>query len=58
MILNPEVQRKAQKELDSVIGADRLPMITDRDDLPYLRSVVAEAYRFAPAVPLCMSTFT
>ena len=57
MILNPDVQMKAQLELDSVIGADRLPVINDREDLPYLRSVVAEVYRFAPAVPLCMSMF-
>lgn len=52
MILNPDVQMKAQGELDKVIGSDRLPTIKDRDDLPYMRSVIAEVYRFAPAIPL------
>lgn len=52
MILNPDIQKKAQAELDSVIGTSRLPTIQDRAQLPYLRAVVAEVYRFSPAVPL------
>jgi len=32
----PEVQRLAQRELDSVLGRDRLPTFEDRSQLPYL----------------------
>ena len=52
MILNPLVQKKAQEELDSVIGTRKLPTIEDQAQLPYLRAVVAEVYRFCPATPL------
>jgi hypothetical protein len=52
MILNPLVQKKAQEELDSVIGTSRLPTIQDRAQLPYLRAIVAEVYRFYQAIPL------
>ncbi|KAF9043024.1 putative monooxygenase [Panaeolus papilionaceus] len=52
MILKPEVQKKAQVELDRVVGHDRLPSITDRPDLPYLRSIMTEVYRISPPFPL------
>lgn len=52
MIMNPEVQRKAQAEIDSVVGTDRLPAITDRSSLPYIRSIMAEVLRWHPPVPL------
>lgn len=35
MLSYPEVLMKAQKEIDSVIGTDRLPTMADRDSLPY-----------------------
>ncbi|KAM4066294.1 cytochrome p450 [Hirsutella rhossiliensis] len=53
MVMNPKVQRKAQEEIDNVIGTDRLPRFEDRDKLPYVESVVQEAYRWFPVVPLC-----
>lgn len=31
----PEIQKKAQEELDRVVGRDRLPTIEDEKDLPY-----------------------
>ncbi len=52
MILNPGVQVKAQAELDSVIGDERLPQISDRPQLPYIRSIMAEVVRCSPAFPL------
>ncbi|KAJ7282318.1 putative monooxygenase [Mycena rebaudengoi] len=52
MMLNPTVQRKAQEEIDSVIGRDRLPTIADKASLPYVRSVVTEVFRLNPAIPL------
>lgn len=35
MLLHPEALHKAQKEIDSVVGTERLPTITDRSSLPY-----------------------
>ncbi|KAJ7499369.1 cytochrome P450 [Mycena latifolia] len=52
MMLNPAIQAKAQKEIDSVIGRDRLPTIQDKASLPYVRSVVTEVLRLNPAIPL------
>jgi cytochrome P450 len=57
MELYPEVQRKAQAELDSVIGSDRLPTMQDMKDLPYVRCVVKEVLRWIPPVPLGKSRF-
>jgi len=56
MILYPEVQKKAQAEIDSVVGSERLPSISDRSALPYVRSVMAEVLRWHPALPLGEST--
>ncbi|KAJ7130793.1 putative monooxygenase [Mycena crocata] len=52
MMLNPDIQAKAQKEIDEVVGGDRLPTLQDRGSLPYLRSVMTEVLRWHPAVPL------
>jgi cytochrome P450 len=30
MLLHPDVQQKAQKEIDAVVGKDRLPQLTDK----------------------------
>jgi len=45
MILYPEVQARAQKELDTVIGSSRLPQFEDWGSLPYVRSIVKETLR-------------
>lgn len=56
MVLNPEVQRRAQREIDDVLGADegglRLPEFRDRPRLPYVNAVVKEALRWLPVVPI------
>ncbi|KAF8531385.1 cytochrome P450, partial [Gautieria morchelliformis] len=44
--------RKAQRELDEVIGADRLPTFEDRDSLPYMNAICKEIQRWHPVVPL------
>ncbi|KAH7097930.1 cytochrome P450 [Auriculariales sp. MPI-PUGE-AT-0066] len=51
MVLSPEVQRRAQAELDSVIGEDRLPTMEDRPSLPFIEAIVKEVYRWNPALP-------
>lgn len=52
MILFPDVQKKAQAEIDSVVGRDRLPDFGDRDRLPYINGVVKEAFRWLHVAPL------
>ncbi|KAK0469623.1 cytochrome P450 [Desarmillaria tabescens] len=51
-LLYPEVQAKAQAEMDAVVGHTRLPNFDDREQLPYLNAVVLEALRWNPVVPL------
>jgi cytochrome P450 len=41
----PEVQRRAQEELDRVVGRDRLPDIEDEQNLPFCRAVIKEVER-------------
>ncbi|KAJ6529904.1 cytochrome P450 [Mycena vulgaris] len=52
MILAPDVQRKAQAEIDSVLGGARLPLFSDRDQLPYVSAVVTELFRWHSVAPL------
>ncbi|KAI1119073.1 putative cytochrome P450 oxidoreductase OrdA-like protein [Nemania sp. NC0429] len=52
MALFPGVQRKAQEEIDQVIGTSRLPTFGDRDSLPYINAVLLEAWRWHTVVPM------
>ena len=45
MLLYSEVQMKAQKELDTVVGQDRLPEFSDRPSLPYINAILKEVIR-------------
>jgi cytochrome P450 len=45
MILYPDIQAAAQRELDAVIGLDRLPDFSDRGSLPYIDAIVKEVHR-------------
>jgi len=55
MIEHPDVMTKAQKEIDSVVGNDRLPTFSDRKDLPYVEALFNECFRYGVGVPLCIS---
>ncbi|KAJ3788994.1 cytochrome P450 2 Le.CYP2 [Lentinula aff. detonsa] len=52
MCLHPDIQTKAQEELDNVIGKDRLPTFEDRRHLPYVEAIYREVMRLYPPVPL------
>ncbi|KAG2136036.1 cytochrome P450 [Suillus clintonianus] len=54
MVLYPEVQARAQAEIDSVIGEtlERLPDWDDRASMPYVNAVIQETLRWFPVVPL------
>ena len=52
MVMFPEVQRKAQQEIDEHVGTHRLPVAEDRDNLPYVNGIVKESLRWSPITPL------
>ncbi|KAG1785833.1 cytochrome P450 [Suillus plorans] len=54
MVLYPEVQTRAQAEIDSVIGEtlERLPDWDDRASMPYINAIILETLRWFPVVPL------
>ncbi|KAF5179069.1 Cytochrome p450 [Thalictrum thalictroides] len=52
MILHPEIQAKAQQELDKCVGNDRQVQDSDIPNLPYLQAIVKEALRMHPPGPL------
>ncbi|KAF9007490.1 cytochrome P450 [Cyathus striatus] len=54
VLLHPEVQRKAQAEIDTVVGNSRLPDISDRENLPYVNSVMKEVMRWLLVMPLAL----
>jgi len=45
MIQSPEWQAKLQKEVDSVVGPDRIPEFSDIPNLPTVRAVLKESMR-------------
>ena len=52
LILFPEVQKRAQAELDSVISRDRLPTYDDKPRLPYIEAMSKELLRWHMVTPL------
>ncbi|KAF5354610.1 hypothetical protein D9757_012338 [Collybiopsis confluens] len=55
MVKFPDVQKKLQEEIDGVVGRDRLPVIQDRPNLPYVNATIKEALRWRPALPLSIA---
>jgi len=52
LIRNPEKMKRAQEELDEVVGRKQMVEESDAERLPYLHAVVKEVFRMHPAVPL------
>ena len=46
MTLFPGVQKKAQAEIDAIVGPDRLPTLSDRRSLPYMEALLQEIHRW------------
>jgi cytochrome P450 len=44
----PETVRKAQAELDRVVGDKRYPTMEDEPNLPYVRAMIKENNRWRP----------
>ncbi|KAB0792123.1 hypothetical protein PPYR_14084 [Photinus pyralis] len=45
LTLNPDIQTRAQEEIDAVLGRHRLPTLEDRSRLKYVECVVLESIR-------------
>ncbi|KAL0070250.1 hypothetical protein AAF712_002742 [Marasmius tenuissimus] len=52
MATNPEVQKRAQADIDKVTGGARLPVPDDESSLPYIAAIIKEVIRWAPVAPL------
>ncbi|KIJ54049.1 hypothetical protein M422DRAFT_241309 [Sphaerobolus stellatus SS14] len=50
----PNAQKKAQAEIDQVVGANRLPGFSDRESLMYVNAFIKEVLRWQSVVPLTM----
>ena len=52
MTLFPDIQKRAQAEIDIVVGDGRLPSFEDRERLPFVEAIVKEVLRWRPPVPV------
>lgn len=52
MVLHPDIQAKAQIEIDNAVGTARLVSDADLPNLPYLHAIVKETLRMHPPGPL------
>ncbi|XP_061414861.1 cytochrome P450 2D15-like [Lethenteron reissneri] len=52
MMAYPDIQAACHKEIDEVVGADRLPAMEDRPKMPFVDAVIHESQRFSNIVPL------
>lgn len=57
MLHYPAVMRKAQAELDAVVGSGRLPTFEDFDSLPYFQALIKEITRFSVVLSLTTPTY-
>jgi cytochrome P450 len=51
---HPEEQSRMRKEVDDVVGIDRLPSLDDESKMPYTQAVVLETFRRHPVAPLAI----
>ena len=58
MTLHPEIQRRAQQEIDSVTGGERLPDFSDLKLMPFTEAVFQETMRWGCPVTLSTSILT
>ncbi|KAH9003795.1 cytochrome P450 [Lactarius hatsudake] len=52
LLLYPDIQTRAQAEIDQVIGRSRLPAFSDRPNLPYVDAICKELLRWRLVLPL------
>ena len=49
---HPQVQTRAQKDIDTLVGQDRMPTVADASELQYVRAIVKEGMRWMPTIIL------
>ncbi|KAF8607703.1 cytochrome P450 [Ceratobasidium sp. AG-I] len=52
LVSNPEVQKRAQSEIDGLYDEETLPRWSDEQSLPFVRAVVKETLRWRPPLPV------
>ena len=52
MTMYPEIFKKAQSEVDAVVGNERLPTMQDREALPYVDAICKEVLRWNVVAPV------
>ncbi|XP_078699158.1 steroid 17-alpha-hydroxylase/17,20 lyase-like [Branchiostoma floridae x Branchiostoma belcheri] len=55
---HPEIQEKVSAELDSVVGRDRLPELSDREATPYTEATIHEVMRMGSVTPTSLPRAT
>ncbi|XP_066265251.1 cytochrome P450 1A5-like [Branchiostoma lanceolatum] len=58
MLVFPDVQARVQRELDAVVGRERVPTLADESSLPYTAAVIHEIVRHTSAVPMSIPHLT
>lgn len=54
LVVRPEVMQRAQKEIDAIVGLDRLVQESDIPKLSLLQAIVKETYRLHPSLPISL----
>ncbi|ETW76399.1 cytochrome P450 monooxygenase 15 [Heterobasidion irregulare TC 32-1] len=54
LALHPEIQTRAQAEIDTVVGRERLPEFEDRPRMPYIDAICRELLRWKMVTPLAL----
>uniref|UniRef100_A0ACD6AGG6 Uncharacterized protein n=1 Tax=Avena sativa TaxID=4498 RepID=A0ACD6AGG6_AVESA len=54
LIRHPDVLKRAQEELDEVVGRDRLVSESDLPQLTFLNAIIKETFRLHPSTPLSL----
>ncbi|KAJ7617259.1 cytochrome P450 [Roridomyces roridus] len=57
MLSNPEAQKKAQREIDEVVGKGQMPDSGDRAGMPYVAALLKEVLRWGTVAPLALLHF-
>ncbi|KAJ6588877.1 cytochrome P450 [Mycena capillaripes] len=57
MMQNPDIQRKAQQEIDTVLKPGHLPDFEDQNNLPYITAIAMELRRWRPVAPIGVPHF-